>query len=334
MISRSILCLIMIVSTICVSAQANDESTQKLAWVAGSKLSLAAVVNAEGMEKAVVDRQFAAASSASTSLGIKLPALPARKGDKIDDRATALNYLLNMTGNPIGGILTRNYGQDHAAIFEIALKSNLLLMLYSPGESTSDTIANVIRTRRVTAGLPNGMTDPLINLIEQKATFDRVKTEVFNLHDLAPDFVALLDLGRKGEQLYAAKDYQGSAAAFTKTIVIDPEGPENYFGRARAYMQLGRNAEAIADYSKTIRLASGPNASKNLSIAFHNRGLCYYLTGKSQLAIADLTQAIKLRPDYASAYNVRGLVYQKMGNTKLANEDLQMAERLQPGITK
>lgn len=334
MLSRSVLCLILFVSSICASAQTSGESTQKLAWVAGSKLSLAAIVNADGMEKAVVDRQFVAASNACTSLGIKLPALPERKGNKIEDNATALNYLLNMTGNPIGGILARNFGADHAAIFEIALKSNILLMLYSPGESTSNAIANMIRTRRATAGLPNGLTDPLIALIEQKATFDRVKTEVFKLHEIAPNFIALLDLGRKGEQYYAAKDYQGSAAAFTKAIAIDPDGPENYFGRARAYMQLNRNVEAIADYSKSIQLASGTNAPRNLSIAYHNRGVCYFLTGKNQLAIGDLTQAIKLRADYASAYKVRGLVYQKMGNTKLANDDLQMAERLQPGITK
>ena len=334
MVYRSFwVCLITAVAILGVSAQGNAESTQKLSWILGSKLSLAAVVHAEGMEKAVVDKQFMSAVNAAVPLDIKLPALPARKGDKIDDKASTLVYLLNTTGNPIGGILGRNYGADHAAIFEIALKSNILLMMYGPGESTSNTIANVIRTRRTTAGLPNGMTDPLLALIEQQATFDRVKAEVFKLHDLAPNFIALLDLGRKGEQYYVVKDYQGSAAAFTKAIGIDPEGPENYFGRARAYMQLNRNAEAIADYTKTIQLASGPNASKNLSISFHNRGLCYFLIGKYQSAIADLTQAIKLRADYASAYKVRGLVYQKMGNAKLADEDLKIAERLQPGIT-
>jgi len=79
---------------------------------------------------------------------------------------------------------------------------------------------------------------------------------------------------------------------------------------------------------------SSEAVTRNLPLVYHTRGLCYGLIAKYPLAIADLTKAIQLRPDYASAYKVRGLVYQKMGNLRAAKGDLASAERLQPGITK
>jgi len=317
-----------------IAAQTNPDSTMSQAWVLGSKLSLAATLHTQGGDAALVGRQFNAASTAATSIGVKLPVLPTKTGDKIKDSAAAVNYLINVTGNRIGAILGNSYGPEHAAIFEVALKSNMLLLLYGPGDSTANTIAGVIRNRIANAKFLNAMTGRLLQLIDAKASYEQVKTEVFSLHDLAPKFIAIIEYARNGEAKYLAKDYAGSASEFTKAMAIDPQGAEYYFGRGRAYMQLQKNVEAVADYSRVIQLeGSTPNAPKNLSVAYHNRGLLYGLAGKNALAVADLTQAIKLRPDYANAFKVRGLVYRKMGNAKLADADLQTAERLQPGIT-
>jgi tetratricopeptide (TPR) repeat protein len=179
------------------------------------------------------------------------------------------------------------------------------------------------------------MTGTLLALIDRGATYTDVKNELFALNDFAPLFIEVTEYSQNGEKLYVEKDYLGSAAQFTKAIAIDPEGPEYYFSRGRAYLQLGKNAEAIADYTKVIQLkGTTPSAVKNLPVVYHNRGLCYGLIAKNPQAIADLTMAIKLRPDYASAYKLRSLVYRKMGNVRLANADLQTAEKLQPGITK
>jgi tetratricopeptide (TPR) repeat protein len=179
------------------------------------------------------------------------------------------------------------------------------------------------------------MVQKLLQLIDQQADYAEVKAELFTIHDLAPDFIALTEYSEIGERSYADKDYAGSADAFTRAIAIDPTGPEYFFSRGRAYLQLGKNTEAIADYTKVIQLqGSSESGARNLPLVYHNRGLCYGLTAKYALAIADLTKAIKLRPDYASAYKVRGLVYQKMGNLRAAKTDLATAETLQPGITK
>jgi tetratricopeptide (TPR) repeat protein len=316
-------------------AQSYSDSTMAQAWILGSRLSLAGALRSQGGDAALIDRQFAAASNAAASFGMKLPALPVGTGDRVNDSAAILSYLINSTGNPIGANLAKSYDAEHAAIFEIALKSHMLLILYGPGESSTNAIANVIRSRTVNIEFLSGMTAKLLQLIDQKATFEQIRDELFDVDDLAPRFIAVIQFARDGEAKYAERDYAGSVSSFTKAMSIDPTGAAYYFGRGRAYMQLERNAEAIVDYTKVIQLEGNtPKSTDNLAIAFHNRGLLYGMTGKYELAVADLTKAIGLRHDYASAFKIRGLVYKQMGNTKLALLDLQRAEQFQAGITK
>src|SRR5687768_13440653 len=94
--STSVLLLALVLSTRLLG-QAAPGSDKRLAWELGSALGLAGVVHAESSDTALVGRQFARASSAATGLGIKLPALPAKKGNKIEDSATVLHYLLGVT---------------------------------------------------------------------------------------------------------------------------------------------------------------------------------------------------------------------------------------------
>jgi len=327
--------LFLLLLPIGLAAQSSSESSKRVCWELGSKLSLASVLHSETNDKALVGRQFALAETAASKLGIKLPDLPAKTGEKAKDSAAVLYYLLTSTGNPIGNILRQKLGSEHATIFEIALKSNILLMLYGPGEKEAATIAGVIRERSTKANLPPVVTAKLLQLIDQQASYEEVKKELFAVHDFAPLFIAVQEFTENGEQAYANKDYAGSAAEFTKALAIDPESPESYFSRGRAYLQLGKNNEAIADYTKVIQLkGTSETVAANLPLVYHNRGLSYGLIAKYPLAIADLTKAIQLRPDYASAYKVRGLIYKKMGNLRAAKADIASAERLQPGITK
>ena len=316
-------------------AQTPPVSQKRLAWELGSSISLAGVVFAQSPDKALIARQFDQASSAAKGFEIDLPRLPAKTGKRVEDSAAALHYLLVVTGKPIGKRLQDLYGPEHAAIFEIALKSNLLLMLYGPGEKEVNTIAEVIKDRQVKANLPPALTENLMDLIAQKATYEDVKKEIFELHKYAPEFIAVQERVQSGERAYANKDYAGSAAAFSDAIALDPNGPEHYFLRGRAYLRLTKYNEAIADYNKFIQLqGASTSVARNLPMVYHNRGWAYIQLTKFPLAILDLTKAIELRPDFAAAYRLRGLVYKKMGNPAKAEADMQEAERFQPGITK
>jgi len=164
------------------NGQASKRVTRQIAWDLGDTLSLAAIANAQGVQKASVDSMFAKATEGGKKFGVTIPALPVNSGNKISDQAEALAYILRKVGGPMGGILNKDYDEEHALLFEISLKSNILLIMYGPGESTTNSIVGVIKTRSEKVGLPPKLTANLLNLIAAQATYEKVKPAVFQMH--------------------------------------------------------------------------------------------------------------------------------------------------------
>ncbi|MDM7923518.1 MAG: hypothetical protein QUS14_14565 [Pyrinomonadaceae bacterium] len=316
------------------TAQSAVGSVKRQAWSLGSDLSAAAVLAFEKAPKADVDRRFNSASRLATSFGVSLPAMPALTGEKSKDISPLVVYLLRTAGEPISKKLTA-ISPEHAAIFDLSMRTHIALMLYDPAAPDSGGIAEAIAKVRGASNLPNGLTDPMLAVITRKGTAAELRTEVIKIHNLAPPFIEVSEYEANGNRAFNEKNYAASAVEFTKAIAVDPDGAEYYFGRGRAYLMLGKNAEAVADYTKMIQLsAADRTAARNLHLAYNNRAAAYLGLGKDALAVADLTAAIKLKPDYAWAYKVRGGIYQRTGNAAAAKADLAKAESLQPGITK
>lgn len=104
---------------------------------------------------------------------------------------------------------------------------------------------------------------------------------------------------------------------------------------AQVYLLQGDQAaglrsydQAIADYTQAIQL------KPDYAAAYNNRGLAYALKSKALMenAIADYSQAIRLRPGYAYAYNNRGVAYMASGHPESALSDFNQAIRLDPGF--
>ncbi len=62
--------------------------------------------------------------------------------------------------------------------------------------------------------------------------------------------------------------------------------------------------------------------------AFFSRGLCYFNEGDLDRAIADFTEAIRLKPDMAVAYFNRGHAYKENGDKDKAEQDYERARAL------
>jgi tetratricopeptide (TPR) repeat protein len=85
----------------------------------------------------------------------------------------------------------------------------------------------------------------------------------------------------------------------------------------RALTAAGKYPEAIEELSEAIRLR--PDFSK----AFNARGYVYLLKRDYQHAAADFDAAIRLDPNYTNAYHNRSVARKALGDAAGAAADLQ-----------
>ncbi len=107
-------------------------------------------------------------------------------------------------------------------------------------------------------------------------------------------------------------------------IQADPNNPDNYFGRGKAWAQRRQYELASNDFSEAIRIE--PNFPESLN----NRCFLRAVMGQLEGALSDCTEAIRLRKDYADALDSRGLTYLKLGQYDSAIADFDAAIRLEP----
>ena len=94
---------------------------------------------------------------------------------------------------------------------------------------------------------------------------------------------------------------------------------EELLDRGLAKYNAGDKQGAIADYTEAIRL------KPDYAYAYNNRGIAKSDLGDYQGAIADYTEAIRLKPDYACIYNNRGIAKRNLGDYQGAIKDYDKA---------
>jgi len=99
---------------------------------------------------------------------------------------------------------------------------------------------------------------------------------------------------------------------------------KRFFSSGTAYYGKGDYDRAIADLTQAIRL------DPNYALAYGVRADAYYGKGDYDRAIADYTQAMRLDPNDVIAYFSRGIVYKEKGDYDRAIADFTQAIRLSP----
>ena len=97
----------------------------------------------------------------------------------------------------------------------------------------------------------------------------------------------------------AEKNPNTQIKMLTKVISKSPRMADAYHYRADAYLSLGRNKQALADYSRTVSLRPRD------PFRYYARGLAYQKMGRYSLAQADFSKAISLKPSYRNFYLAR-----------------------------
>ncbi len=113
-------------------------------------------------------------------------------------------------------------------------------------------------------------------------------------------------------------------ADYTESLKLHPGAVTALTGRARARVTAGDLAGAIADYSEAIGLS--PRAASLLV----ERGHARLAAGDTDAALADLNEAIVVNPEWAIAFNSRGLAWRKKGELAKAQADYTSAIQLNP----
>ena len=99
---------------------------------------------------------------------------------------------------------------------------------------------------------------------------------------------------------------------------------EYYFLKARAYQDLRRNTDALANYSIAIYL------NPKFVNAFINRGLVRGALQDVNGALIDLDRALLLQPNNTAALLNRGVTYGGLNKPSLAIQDFNRAIQINP----
>lgn len=177
-LTAALAAVVLLASAAPARAQSEEAATRARVWELGGRLSLAALGVANGSPQAAVQKVYDGAKELGASLGVTVPPLPERPLDRAGANTVALDYLLRDAGAPLAASIGSTYGADHAALFEVAVKSTLLLLLYTPGDPEGLEVAGLLRTRAPDAGLPERFWQPVVAKIEGRAPFDDVKAAV------------------------------------------------------------------------------------------------------------------------------------------------------------
>ena len=171
-------------------APADATAAQRLQiWQAAGKWSFAAAMAAKRLPAEQYEPKLAEAAAAAAELGLQLPPLPQAAGDQTLETAV-VDALSGPPATALAAVVAERYGNAAAALAELAVRSNLLLLTYSPRRSDVAEQALQFTTLAEASGLPRDAWAPLGKLLEEKGDYVEVRTAVFELHQRAEKTLA------------------------------------------------------------------------------------------------------------------------------------------------
>lgn len=122
--------------------------------------------------------------------------------------------------------------------------------------------------------------------------------------------------------------WKNSYTMWTHVIDYYPNTKLPWGNRANYLRDIGKNKEALADYTKRLSLGQDDPDP------FNSRGKLYFNSNNPdtlKLALQDYNEAIRLEPDKSEYYVNRGSTKARLGDPMGAIEDYNKAEELLPG---
>lgn len=153
-------------------------NTRHLAWLLGGKLGLAHLAANEGATDAEIRTWTKETKVLSNKLEIPLPQIAPSSQD-VASQVTVLLDAVARTGDNLRG----KHGADHAALLEISLKTNALLVLCDKHPELAPAIAKAVEDAAERAELPGFLWRNMHKTLVTGATPDEIFEAVSEMHD-------------------------------------------------------------------------------------------------------------------------------------------------------
>jgi hypothetical protein len=121
------------------------------------------------------------AKTAAQALKVDIKPFPPKGKTGIETVSAVIQYLSKGNGWSTGEAIFKKYGRDQATLFEIAVKSNIGLVMYQPGDDHG--IANVIKKRAEEIKLPPEPWTPVVAAMNDKRPQKDVQTVIAKMHE-------------------------------------------------------------------------------------------------------------------------------------------------------
>ncbi len=123
----------------------------------------------------------------------------------------------------------------------------------------------------------------------------------------------------------SARDRQEAMEALDRAIAAHPR-PEYYVLRAMFHRSKQDLQRAMADFTSALQLAPNDEFTRTQrATILLNRALLHEQLGRGAETEADLTEAIRILPEYTEAYLQRARLRRKVGRTQEADQDVAAA---------
>jgi hypothetical protein len=161
------------------------------AWRLGDRLSLAAFVFARGGQDDAVERLLSSIKPIAETMSISIAPFPTRAATSVDTYGEVIVYLVEGAGAETGRALAAKFGKDAGMLYDAAIKSNLLLLLYEPGDDHG--LGGVIRSRMSEVRVPEQLWIGVVKAIDSKASQSELKDAVLKMHEAVASYLGRTD---------------------------------------------------------------------------------------------------------------------------------------------
>jgi hypothetical protein len=162
-----------------VAQNTGGPPSKLLAWKLGSQFTFAVTLgHRSGNDHEVTKSVYAKAKKIADLAGLDIPAPPPKQ-----DLPQLLGFI-NKSTKALSDKIATKYGKDHATLFDMASMSVTLLLLYELEDTKiNKQFADGIASRGKETGIPEKFWQPLVRMIEGKAPYNDIKSEVLKMDD-------------------------------------------------------------------------------------------------------------------------------------------------------